>query len=55
MELAPSFWFDSNNEIKGTVDLVDLDRALLNSEGVRDQILLSQSQGLKILIVIQWI
>ena len=35
MELAPSFWFDSNNEIKGTVDLVDLDRALLNSEGVR--------------------
>jgi len=35
MDLAPSFWFDSNNEIKGTVDLVDLDRALLNSEGVR--------------------
>ena len=36
MELAPSFWFDSNNEIKGAVDSVDLDRALLNSEGVRD-------------------
>ncbi|MBV22873.1 MAG: hypothetical protein CMA53_02075 [Euryarchaeota archaeon] len=36
MELAPSFWFDSNNEIKGAVDFVDLDRALLNSEGVRD-------------------
>jgi len=36
MELAPSFWFDSNNEIKGTVSPVDLDRALLNSEGVRD-------------------
>jgi hypothetical protein len=36
MELAPSFWFDSNNEIKGTVDPVDLDRALLNSEGVRE-------------------
>ena len=35
MELAPSFWFDSNNEIKGAVDSVDLDRALLNSEGVR--------------------
>ena len=35
MELAPSFWFDSNNEIKGTVDSIDLDRALLNSEGVR--------------------
>ena len=35
MDLAPSFWFDSNNEIKGTVDPVDLDRALLNSEGVR--------------------
>ena len=36
MDLAPSFWFDSNNEIKGTVDPVDLDRALLNSEGVRE-------------------
>ena len=36
MELAPSFWFDSNNEIKGTVDPIDLDRALLNSEGVRE-------------------
>ena len=36
MELAPSFWFDSNNEIKGTVDPADLDRALLNSEGIRD-------------------
>jgi len=36
MELAPSFWFDSNNEIKGAVDFVDLDRALLNSEGIRD-------------------
>ena len=36
MEMAPSFWFDSNNEIKGAVDSVDLDRALLNSEGVRD-------------------
>jgi len=36
MELAPSFWFDSNNEIKGAVDPVDLDRALLNSEGIRD-------------------
>tara|TARA_B100001142_G_scaffold284058_1_gene297482 strand:+ start:981 stop:1853 length:873 start_codon:yes stop_codon:yes gene_type:complete len=36
MELAPSFWFDSNNEIKGMVDPVDLDRALLNSEGIRD-------------------
>ena len=36
MELAPSFWFDSSNEIKGTVDSVDLDRALLNSEGLRD-------------------
>ena len=36
MELAPSFWFDSSNEIKGAVDSVDLDRALLNSEGVRD-------------------
>ena len=36
MELAPSFWFDSNNEIKGTVDSIDLDRALLNSEGVRE-------------------
>ena len=35
MEMAPSFWFDSNNEIKGAVDSVDLDRALLNSEGVR--------------------
>ena len=35
-DLAPSFWFDSNNEIKGTVDPVDLDRALLNSEGVRE-------------------
>ena len=35
MELAPSFWFDSNNEIKGFVESVDLDRALLNSEGVR--------------------
>ena len=36
MDLAPSFWFDSNNEIKGNVDPVDLDRALLNSEGVRE-------------------
>ena len=36
MDLAPSFWFDSNNEIKGTVEPVDLDRALLNSEGVRE-------------------
>lgn len=36
MELAPSFWFDSNNEIKGSVNPVDLDRALLNSEGVRE-------------------
>ena len=36
MDLAPSFWFDSNNEIKGTVDSIDLDRALLNSEGVRE-------------------
>ena len=36
MDLAPSFWFDSSNEIKGAVDSVDLDRALLNSEGVRD-------------------
>ena len=36
MDLAPSFWFDSNNVIKGTVDPVDLDRALLNSEGVRE-------------------
>ena len=36
MDLAPSFWFDSNNEIKGTVNPVDLDRALLNSEGVRE-------------------
>ena len=36
MELAPSFWFDSKNEIKGAVDSLDLDRALLNSEGVRD-------------------
>lgn len=35
LELAPSFWFDSNNEIKGRVDPVDLDRALLNSEGNR--------------------
>ncbi len=36
MDLAPSFWFDSNNEIKGTVNPVELDRALLNSEGVRE-------------------
>ena len=35
MELAPSFWFDSRNEIKGAVEPVDLDRALLNSEGIR--------------------
>tara|TARA_B100000900_G_scaffold138604_1_gene117507 strand:- start:21 stop:647 length:627 start_codon:yes stop_codon:yes gene_type:complete len=35
MELAPSFWFDSKNEIKGAVEPVDLDRALLNSEGIR--------------------
>ena len=34
--LAPSFWFDSSGEIKGIVEPVDLDRALLNSEGNRD-------------------
>ena len=34
--LAPSFWFDSSGEIKGIVQPVDLDRALLNSEGNRD-------------------
>ena len=34
LDLNPGF--DSNNEIKGTVDPVDLDRALLNSEGVRE-------------------
>ncbi len=34
-ELAPSFWFDSGNEVKGLVAANDLDRALLNSEGIR--------------------
>jgi hypothetical protein len=34
--LAPSFWFDSSNEIKGLVAPVDLDRALLFSEGNRE-------------------
>ena len=37
LNLAPSFWFDSGNEIKGLVTPVDLDRALLNSEGIRDK------------------
>jgi hypothetical protein len=35
-DLAPSFWFDSDNQIKGIVAPVDLDRALLNSESNRD-------------------
>ena len=35
-DLAPSFWFDSDNQIKGLVAPVDLDRALLNSESNRD-------------------
>jgi hypothetical protein len=34
--LAPSFWFDSGNDIKGIVAPFDLDRALLNTEGNRD-------------------
>jgi len=33
--LAPSFWFDSSDEIKGIIAPIDLDRALLNSEGNR--------------------
>tara|TARA_B110000003_G_scaffold275270_1_gene317419 strand:+ start:52 stop:978 length:927 start_codon:yes stop_codon:yes gene_type:complete len=36
LNLAPSFWFDSGNEIKGLVTPVDLNRALLNSEGIRE-------------------
>ena len=47
MDLAPSFWFDSNNEIKGTVDPVDLDRALLNSEGVRESDTIISISGAK--------
>ncbi len=34
-DLAPSFWFDSSNQIQGLVAPIDLDRALLNSEGDR--------------------
>ncbi len=35
-DLAPSFWFDSSNQIQGLVAPIDLDRALLNSESNRD-------------------